>query len=302
MCWSPTTGATWWPCSISSGQLNTTATRKAPPTCADMSRPTTAGRSPHSQSSTRLPNGCAPDACFRRPLPQAREAGFPGKQPAPGPSLGSLAARGRDEHVAVLLADGDPHDALLERVIEDGLHQRLGGFRPLQRARIPPVRSEVDQLYRRLGELTYPRVDAPQLDALTQAAQRHLHLPHARQVLGAVDVPQLVHVLDALQLGLPAADQPQNVGPVAPAQGRGRRLQQPGADFRLPVIRQAGMLLQPVAELGDDLPRGQDAGPAGAEVVVQLAAAAAVAGLGLTTLFFRAIAKAVAVVVRFPHF
>ena len=148
-----------------------------------------------------------------------------------------------------------PHDALLERVIED----------------------------------------APQLDALAQAAQRHLHLPHTRQVLGAVDIPQLVHVLDTLQLGLPAPDHPQNVGPLAPAQGRGRLLQQPGADFLLPVIRQAGMLLQPLAKLGDDLPRGQDAGPAGAEVIVQLAAAAAVAGLGLTTLFFRAIAKAVAV-------
>jgi GTP-binding protein HflX len=84
-----------------------------------------------SQSSMRPPNGSAPDACFRRPLPQAREAGFPGKQPAPGPSRGSLATRGRDKHVAVLLADGDPHDALLERVIEEGLHQRLGGFRPL---------------------------------------------------------------------------------------------------------------------------------------------------------------------------
>jgi energy-coupling factor transporter ATP-binding protein EcfA2 len=67
-----------------------------------------------SQSSMRPPNGCAPDACFRRPLPQAREAGSPGKQPAPGPSLGSLAARGRDEHVAVLRADGEPHDALAQ--------------------------------------------------------------------------------------------------------------------------------------------------------------------------------------------
>jgi len=34
------------------------------PTCAGMSRPTTAGRSPHLQSGWRPPNGCARDACF----------------------------------------------------------------------------------------------------------------------------------------------------------------------------------------------------------------------------------------------
>ncbi len=56
------------------------------------------------------------------------------------------------------------------------------------------------------------------------------------------------------------------------------------------------MLLQPIAELGDNLPRRQDAGIAGAEVIVQLAAA--VAGLGLTALFASAVVKAVAVVDR----
>jgi hypothetical protein len=50
------------------------------------------------------------------------------------------------------------------------------------------------------------RVDAPQPDALAQAAWRRLHLPHARQVPGGVDVPQLVHVdAVAIPLLLPAA-------------------------------------------------------------------------------------------------
>ena len=66
--------------------------------------------------------------------------------------------------------DGEPHDALLERVIEDGLHQRLGGS---PRSNALASRQSEARLISSIAALESSPTRAstlPQLDVLAQAA------------------------------------------------------------------------------------------------------------------------------------